>query len=129
MKLVRSFPALDVTLDNNFRSLMYYYGMLSMHGVKGEMIKMAIPNQSVRMQYWHYVEQMYRRDYRFSDDKLADLFYEFAFEGDWEPLMRYLGDEFERVSTNRDAIGGEHNVQGFSKRSCREATIMRFVRR
>lgn len=29
--------------------------------------------------------------------------------------MRYMGEEFERVSSVRDSIGGEHNVQGFFK--------------
>ena len=115
MRLVTSFPALSVTEENNFRSLIYYYGMLSMHDIRGEMIRMAIPNQSVRMQYWKYVEQIYSRLFSVGETKLMELFYDFAYDGNWEPLMRYLGDEFERVSSVRDAIGGEHNVQGFFK--------------
>lgn len=36
-------------------------------------------------------------------------------DGDWEPLILYLGKEYERTSSVRDAIEGEHNVQGFIK--------------
>lgn len=115
MQLVSSFPALSVTKEDNFLSLVYYYGMLSMESVRGVLQRMVIPNQSVRLQYWDYVKQMYSEHFTMSDRKLNTLFYSFSFDGDWEPLMRYLGDEFERVSSVRDAIGGEHNVQGFFK--------------
>ena len=115
MQLVSSFPALSVTKEDNFLSLVFYYGMLSMESVRGVLQRMVIPNQSIRLQYWDYVKQMYAEHFSMSDRKLNSLFYSFAFDGDWEPLIRYLGDEFERVSSVRDAIGGEHNVQGFFK--------------
>lgn len=115
MKLVDSFPALAVTDDNNFRSLIYYYGMLSMESVHGVMQRMIIPNQSVRLQYWEYVKILYSKYYSVNDGLLLNLFYHFAYEGSWEPLMRYLGDVFEQAYSVRDSIGGEHDVQGFIK--------------
>lgn len=115
MELVTSFPALAVADKDNFLSLVFYYGMLSMESVRGLLQTMVVPNQSVRLQYWDYVKQIYERYVAMDDGKLKHFFYSFAFEGDWEPLLRYLGEEFERVSSVRDSILGEHNVQGFFK--------------
>lgn len=97
MQLVTSFPALAVTEGNNFLSLVYYYGMLSMQSARGLLQRMVIPNQSVRLQYWDYVKRMYAEHIPVNDRKLNELFYSFAFDGDWKPLLSYLGDEFERA--------------------------------
>ncbi len=115
MKLETSFPALSVTEENKFLSLVFYYGMLSMQSLRGVLQTMVVPNQSVRLQYWEYVKKIYSKYHTLSEGKLQTLFGGFAFDGDWEPLMLYLADEFERVSSVRDAIQGEHNLQGFFK--------------
>ena len=58
MNLRTSFPAEYVTDDNNFRSLLYYYGLLTMHKSVGQLLEMVIPNNCVREQYWSFM-----RDY------------------------------------------------------------------
>ncbi len=115
IKLVNSFSALDITEDDNFCSMIYYYGMLTMGYPKGIRIQMIIPNQSVRLQYWDYILNLYQREYRIPSSQLYEYFDMMAFEGEWQPLMQYLGSEYERTSSIRDVIGGEHNVQGFVK--------------
>ena len=115
MKLEESFPVMDIVDDNNFRSLIYYYGMLTIQSVRGVTQTMAIPNQSVRLQYWDFILKEYARVDTIDLSRLLDNFESMAFDGEWKPLMRYLGDEYSRTSSVRDAIGGEHNVQGFVK--------------
>ena len=115
MKLVESFPVMDIVDENNFRSLIYYYGMLTIQSVRGTLQRMVIPNQSVRLQYWDFILKEYAKVDTIDMGRLLNCFYTLAFDGDWKPLMRYLGDEYSRTSSVRDAIGGEHNVQGFVK--------------
>ena len=115
MKLTASFSALNITDEENFLSLIYYYGMLTMDKPRGMRIRMSIPNQSVRLQYWYYISSEFKEHSPINLSLLMDNFDLMAFDGDWEPLMLYLGSEYERVSSVRDAIGGEHNVQGFIK--------------
>ena len=43
-----SFPAEWVTDIDNFRSLLYYYGLLTMCGTRGDRLRMCIPNNCVR---------------------------------------------------------------------------------
>lgn len=56
--LKTSFPAEYITEDENFRSLLYYYGLVTMRRQKGLFIEMVIPNHCVREQYWSFM-----RDY------------------------------------------------------------------
>lgn len=44
----------------NFLSLLYYYGMLTIGGVEGELLKLTIPNNNVRLQYYHYLLDEYQ---------------------------------------------------------------------
>jgi hypothetical protein len=115
IKLITTFPALAVTDENNFQSLIYYYGMLTMGAPRGMRVRMIIPNQCVRLQYWDYIVGLYQKEHSLNLTRLTNLFDSLAFDGDWEPLMRYLGAEYKKASSVRDAIGGEHNVQGFIK--------------
>ena len=46
-----SFPSEKIADIENFRSLLYYYGLLTMCGTRGDRLKMCIPNNCVREQY------------------------------------------------------------------------------
>ena len=95
MTLKTSFPAESVTDDDNFRSLLYYYGLLTMKKSLGRRIEMEIPNNCVKEQYWSFM-----RDY---------------FNGDWMPLITRIAEAYRENSSVRDSILGEHNLQGFFK--------------
>lgn len=45
-----SFPAEDIVKSENFKSLLYYYGMLTISGTRGPMNILSIPNQTIREQ-------------------------------------------------------------------------------
>ena len=51
VNLETSFPAEDVASDKYFLSLLYYYGLLTLEKRQGNMLKMCIPNNSVKGQY------------------------------------------------------------------------------
>ena len=55
-----SFPAERVTDIDNFRSLLYYYGLLTMCGTRGDRLRMCIPNNCVREQYFGFLREVGR---------------------------------------------------------------------
>ncbi|MCC8071089.1 MAG: ATP-binding protein [Bacteroidales bacterium] len=115
MRLATSFPALELMKDDNFRSLIYYYGMLTIGGYRRGRYHMVIPNECVRQQYWRFVIEMYQRIHRMDLGPLTQAFDAMVFNGRWEEVFRLIGERYRELSSVRDARGGEFNVQGFCK--------------
>ena len=115
MNLRTSFPAEYVTDDNNFRSLLYYYGLLTMHKEVGSRIEMVIPNHCVREQYWFFMRDYFERSVPMDIIALQDEMDLMTYKGDWRPLIHRIAEAYKENSSVRDSIRGEHNLQGFFK--------------
>ena len=115
MRLKTSFPAEYVTEDNNFRSLLYYYGLLTMGTSYGNMIKMVIPNNCVKEQYWSFMRDYFNRSFKIDSIPLEHEMTNMAFTGEWQPFIRRIAAAYKENSSVRDSILGEHNLQGFFK--------------
>ena len=108
-----SFPAEHIFDEGNFVSLLYYYGMLTIVGTRGDMLRLGIPNNNVRKQYYEYLLTEYKRmgNIDFSPLKLA--FYDLAVDGKWQQVFEMIAERYSQVSSVRNAIEGERNLQGF----------------
>ena len=115
MNLKTSFPAEYVTDDNNFRSLLYYYGLLTMGSSYGSMIKMVIPNNCVKEQYWSFMRDYFDRSFKIDSIPMELEMTRMALEGEWEPFITRIAEAYRENSSIRDSILGEHNLQGFFK--------------
>ena len=115
MNLKTSFPAEYVTDDNNFRSLLYYYGLLTMHKNVGGLIRMVIPNHCVREQYWSFMRDYFERSVPMDIISFQEEMVRMTYEGDWQPLIHRIAEAYKENSSIRDSIRGEHNLQGFFK--------------
>ena len=115
MSLKTSFPAEYVTDDNNFRSLLYYYGLLTMESSYGSMMKMVIPNNCVKEQYWSFMRDYYNRSFKIDSIPMEMEMMRMALEGEWKPFIERIAVAYRENSSVRDSILGEHNLQGFFK--------------
>lgn len=110
-----SFPAEKVTDIDNFRSLLYYYGLLTICGTRGDLLKMCIPNNCVREQYFGFLRDYYQKqssiDLHYLNVMLTDL----AYDGQWKPFFESIALAYRENSSVRDAMEGERNLQGFLK--------------
>ena len=110
-----SFPAERITDIDNFRSLLYYYGLLTMCGTRGDLIKMSIPNNCVREQYFGFLRDYYQKyssiDLHYLNVMLTDM----AYDGRWKPFFESVAQAYRENSAVRDAMEGERNLQGFLK--------------
>ena len=110
-----SFPAEKMTDTENFKSLLFYFGMLSIQGVyQGDTI-LGIPNLTVREQLYTYLVEAYQQADLFEMDMsaLSALIKGMAYRGEWEPVFRFFAGELERQSAIREFIEGEAHVKGF----------------
>ena len=111
--IVPYFPASDIVKFDNFVSLLYYYGMLTITGTSGFTLRLGIPNNNVRKQYYGYLLEEYSRirliDHRPMDQAMQQA----ALTGAWQPLMQFIGEEYEKTCAVRCLIEGERNLQGF----------------
>ena len=112
-KLEETFPAHKITDPLIFPSLLFYYGMLTIQGTYGTQLILGIPNNNVRKQYYGYLLEEYQ-EAKFVN--LAELEYKFtgmAFDGHWREPLEMMAAAYADVSSVRDAIEGERNLQGF----------------
>ena len=114
-RLVTSFPAEDMVKTENFKSLLFYFGMLSIQGTDFGSAVLGIPNLTVREQLYTYLIEAYRKASLFDIDlnALSDLVKNMALKGEWEPVFRFFARELERQSAIREFIDGEAHVKGF----------------
>lgn len=110
-----SFPAEKVADIGNFRSLLYYYGLLTMCGTRGDMIKMCIPNHCVREQYFGFLRDYYQRNSSIDLHYLNVMLTDLAYDGNWKPFFESIALAYRENSSIRDAMEGERNLQGFLK--------------
>ncbi|MDD6516548.1 MAG: AAA family ATPase [Prevotella sp.] len=112
-RLVSHFPAEKMMEFGNFVSLLYYYGMLTIGGVVGDRLKLIIPNNNVRLQYYQYLLDEYSSIHSIDISDLDDAFDEAALEGDWQPLISFICKAYHDTTAVRQLIEGERNLQGF----------------
>ena len=108
-----SFPAEHIFDEGNFVSLLYYYGMLTIVGTRGARLRLGIPNHNVRKQYYEYLLAEYRQTTRMNLNALIDTFDDMAFDGKWRGAFQFIAEQYSSVSSVRNAIEGERNLQGF----------------
>ena len=113
--IVPSFPAYEMVKPDMFVSLLYYYGMLTIGGRSLDTPHLVIPNNNIREQYYRFLLEQYQDTCKLDLSELGDAFRAAALEGEWEPLCQYLADHYYEDSSIRDAIQGEHNIQGYFK--------------
>lgn len=114
-ELKTGFPAESISDPNNFVSLLFYFGMLTISGMhKGE-TKLTIPNQVVREQLFAYILDTYHEnDLTFDSYEKRKLASGLAYDGKWKPYFEYIAGCLHRYASQRDKQKGEYFVHGFT---------------
>ena len=111
--IVESFPARMLTNPQMFVSLLFYYGMLTIKDTRGDRLVLGIPNNNVRKQYYEYLMELFEEKAWVDTNQLGEYFYDMAYEGKWHDAMQFLAESYAKVSSVRDGIEAERNLQGF----------------
>ena len=114
-ELKDSFPAVSITNPDNFISLLYYFGMLTISGTYKGKARLTIPNMVVQEQLYTYLLNTYDdADLSFSSYEKSELSSALAYDGDWQSYFGYIADCLHRYASQRDKQKGESFVHGFT---------------
>ena len=114
-ELKDGFPAANIVDSDNFVSLLYYFGMLTVSGTFEGKTKLIIPNQVVREQLYTYLLNTYNEaDLSFSNHEKDELSSALAYRGAWQSYFDYIADCLKRYASQRDKQKGESFVHGFT---------------
>jgi hypothetical protein len=112
-EIVDSFPARRLTDPTLFKSLLFYYGMVSITGIDGASPILGIPNNNVRKQYYDYLAEEYAQTSPIDTDVMKLVYKEAALDGKWQDMMDFLCKSYREYTSIRSQIEGERHVQGF----------------
>ena len=114
-KLVEHFPAERINDPNNFLSLLFYFGMVTIDGTYKGDTKFIIPNEVVRDQMYTYLLDTYmENDLTYDAYDKNKLESQLAYDGNYKGYFAFIADSLKRYSSQRDKQKGEAFVHGFT---------------
>ena len=113
--LMEKFPAERINDPDNFLSLLFYFGMVTIAGTYQGNTRFVVPNEVVRDQMYTYLLDTYKEDdLTFEQYDKTQLESKLAYEGAFKPYFAYIADCLKRFSSQRDKQKGEAYVHGFT---------------
>ena len=108
-----AFPAENLIEPDNFISLLFYFGILTIDRMERGKPVLRVPNLTIRQVLFSYIEQGYRdaEVFRMKTMQLDDLMSGMAYDGDWRPVFEYFAEEVRNQTSIRDYIEGEKAIQ------------------
>ena len=114
-ELKTGFPAENIAKPDNFISLLYYFGMITIDGTSRGKTRFIIPNQVIREQLFNYLLETYNEvDLSFDSMEKSDLNADLAYDGKWKEYFQYIADCLYTYASQRDKQKGEAFVHGFT---------------
>ncbi|NIM11427.1 MAG: AAA family ATPase, partial [Candidatus Aminicenantes bacterium] len=114
-KITRGFPLEKLMDPENFESLLFYLGLLTIKGPEKNKLCLEIPNETVKRLYYSYIEEAYRETGIFALDLsvYSDLMTDMAYDGKWKPLLEFITGRMKESMSLRDLVTGEKSIQAF----------------
>ena len=114
-ELKEGFPAEDIANNDNFVSLLYYFGLVTIGDTVMGDTKFIIPNEVVREQIFSYLLDTYKEnDLTFDSSDIRTKEKYMAYRGEFKPFFQYIADCIYTFSSQRDRQKGEAFVHGFT---------------
>ena len=110
-----TFPLEHLLDRENFISLLYYFGLLSIAGTVDGKPRLRIPNRTVKDLMYGYIRNAFDDVDVFKLDiwRLSHFLDDMAYRGNWRPFFDYLTEQIQQQASVRDHLHGEKMVQGF----------------
>ncbi len=114
-RLVSGFPLENLANRENFISLLFYFGLLTIEKEEATELELVIPNETIRRFYYNYIKGVYEETGVFAMDlyRYSHLMKGMAMEGEWMPLLDYIAALMRESMSLRDLITGEKSIQAF----------------
>ena len=114
-ELKMGFPAENIADNNNFVSLLYYFGLVTIGGTCMGDTKFIIPNEVVREQIFTYLLEAYKEnDLSLESYDIRKKEQLMAYCGDFKPFFQFIADSIYTYASQRDRQKGEAFVHGYT---------------
>ena len=114
-ELKEGFPAENIAKNDNFISLLYYFGLVTIGGFYQGDTKFTIPNEVVREQIFTYLLEAYEEnDLSFESYDIRKKEQQMAYCGEFKPFFQYIADSIYTFASQRDRQKGEAFVHGYT---------------
>ena len=109
------FSMQELVEPNNFKSLLYYFGLLTISGSYRSQTYLSIPNQVVKEQVYLYMANIYKEVFNaeFNTTELNSLMENMAYSGEWQAYFQYISERLREQSSIREFMDGEAHVKAF----------------
>jgi hypothetical protein len=107
-----SFPFDMVAEEENFVSLMFYFGLLSFTGDSSSKIPfLKIPNETIKNLVFEYIETALQtaHDFTINIRKFREMLDDMAYNGNFKPLFEYIAKNINDNTSLRDYINAQDN--------------------
>ncbi|ETR72558.1 MAG: AAA-ATPase [Candidatus Magnetoglobus multicellularis str. Araruama] len=113
--IVDSFPVEQLIDQENFISLLYYFGLLTIHNSEDGVYLLKIPNITIQKLMYGYIRSGFEDVNVFKIDMwlLQKNIRDMAFRGNWKPFFQFLSEQIDKQTAIRDYLNGEKVIQGF----------------
>ena len=113
--VVTSFPVEGLMEQENFVSLLYYFGLLTFAGEQEGRPLLRVPNETIWQLMYGYLRSAYREVAVFNPSvwTLGERLNRMAYRGEWAAFFDYLSEQIQEQAGVRDYLQGEKMVQGF----------------
>ncbi len=113
--IATSFPAEKLIAKENFVSLLYYLGILTIDKVERGSTLLKVPNLTIRSVLFSYLVEAFSEAEIFNIDisTLAEMGEKMAYDGDWKPFFNFFSEQIYKQTSVRDFMETEKTVQMF----------------
>lgn len=114
-KLAKGFPLEELVDTDNFISLLFYFGLLTIAAAEKDKLRLKVPNETIKRLYYDYIKSGYKEADIFDLDLslYSDLMTDMAYDGKWQPLFEFVTGRMRESMSLRDLITGEKSIQAF----------------
>jgi len=109
-----SFSAFELTKPENFVSLLYYLGLITIEAEYRGRIKLTIPNQTIRRVVAEFANAMLEdtNTLNLNIQEFSNLIYDLAYDNSLE-LFEFLANELGKATSVRDLVAQESDIKMF----------------
>ena len=104
-EVIKQFSIERIHEEENFFSLLFYLGLVTIDNTNPYRIGLKIPNYSIQTMYWGFIKNMLTDELEglsLDSSRYQDPIYYLAYENDYQPFFKYFSEWIVRYLSNRD---------------------------
>ena len=107
-KIINKFSIAKINEVDNFNSLLFYMGLVTIENSNPEILQIKIPNYSVKTMFWEYIKDIMRDENEgisYNSNILEEALSILANKYDPKPFINFIFEYIVKYLSNRDLIG------------------------